>query len=176
MDRNQIVVYLGSFSKVLFPGIRIGWIAASKECIERLAALKRFNDISMCTPVQAALAEFCWEGEYERHINRMHRIYRKRMQTAVDAVKKYLSHEGVSWVEPNGGYVIWLCLKDIHTDDATLHKEFVANGVRVALGKVFFPRPVKKTYLRLSISSLNEKEIVEGICRLGKTVEHLYDE
>ena len=175
MDKNQIVIYLGSFSKVLFPGIRIGWIAANRECIERMAALKRFNDISMCTPVQAALAEFCWQGHYEHHINRMHRIYRKRLQTAVDAMRKHITHKKVSWIEPNGGYVLWVCLEDIHVDDATLHQKFVQKGVRVAFGKVFFPRPVKKTYLRLSIASLNEEEIVEGICRLGRAVDQIYE-
>lgn len=91
MDKHQIVIYCGTFSKVLFPGVRIGWIAAERECIERLVAIRCFSDLAPNMILQAAMDEFCRNGYYDRHINRMHRTYRRRMQAAVRALREHIS-------------------------------------------------------------------------------------
>lgn len=176
MDRSQIVVYLGTFSKVLFPGIRIGWIAANRECIRRLSALKRFSDLSTSTPVQAALSDFCWKGSYDIHVKRMHRIYRKRMQCAVESLKTHVTHENVTWTDPTGGYLIWLTLVNVDQADHILEEIFLANDVRILTGRVFFPEETARKYIRLSISTLNEEEIAEGMRRLGRSIEQIYGE
>jgi DNA-binding transcriptional MocR family regulator len=174
MDRDQIVIYLGTFSKVLFPGIRIGWVAASRECIERLAALKRYSDLSTSTPIQAALVEFCQRGSYDWHVNRLHRFYRKRMQKALDSLKRYASHPRVTWTEPSGGYLIWLRMENVDIKDDELDVTFMSNGVRVIPGSAFFPQRASQKFVRLSISTLDEDEIEEGIRRLGKTIQQIY--
>ncbi|MFH2002148.1 MAG: PLP-dependent aminotransferase family protein [Planctomycetota bacterium] len=174
MDRRQVVVYLGSFSKVLFPGIRIGWIAAERECIQRLAALKRFSDLSSASPMQAALAEFCRQGGYEAHIKRMHRIYRKRMQCALDALEAHVKQKKARWIEPQGGFLIWLSLEGLNQSQGEVYEGLTRKGIRVTLGNPFFPGKSSRKYLRISISSLDEKEIVEGIRRLGEGIDRLY--
>jgi len=174
MDRRQVVVYLGSFSKVLFPGIRIGWIAADRNCIERLAALKRFSDLSSPLPMQAALAEICKHGAYDVHIKRKHRFYRKRMQCALDALKMYVTHKKVNWVEPQGGFLIWLSLDGLKKSHDEIDEALSRNRVRATLGHPAFPKGTSKKHLRLSISSLNEEEIETGIRRLSKAVDELY--
>lgn len=174
MDRKQVVIYLGSFSKVLFPGIRIGWIAADRACIDRLAALKRFSDLSSPVPMQAALAEFCGKGGYDAHIKRMHRIYRKRMQCALDALKKRIRHKKVKWIEPQGGFLIWLCLEGMKKSRDELARVLFESGVRATPGHSFFPSLSSKKFLRISISSLDEDEIHEGVRRLGKALDKLY--
>lgn len=173
MDKNQIVLYLGTFSKVLFPGIRIGFIAAHRECIQRLAALKRFSDLSSSTVIQAALAEFCWQGSYDLHIKRMHRIYRKRMQKALDGLKTHVAHKKIMWTEPTGGYLIWLGMGNIQEDEEGMERLFLENGLRVSPGDVFFPVEKSQKYYRLSISTLNEEEIEEGTLRLGKVISQI---
>ena len=171
MDRKNIVLYCGTFSKVLFPGVRIGWVAAAKECIDRLAALRRYTDLGPSMVLQAAVHEYCEQGFYDRHISRMHRVYKKRMQSAVLALRKHVPRDKVEWKEPNGGYLIWLKL----TTRAKLNLDvvFLEQGVRVAAGECFFYSEQAESYFRISISALNEEETTEGIQRLGKAMEKI---
>ena len=173
MDRNQIVIYLGTFSKVLFPGIRIGWIAADKECIQRLTALKRFCDISGNTVVQAVISAFCKQGYYDLHIKRMHRIYRKRMQVALKTMKEFLP-PNLTWTQPLGGYTIWVHLNNSDIDYALFQKILLNYGVAVSSGDYYFHSSNPKKYFRISIASLNEVEIEEGIIRLGRALYYLF--
>jgi DNA-binding transcriptional MocR family regulator len=173
MDKNRVVIYLGTFSKVLFPGIRIGWIAAEKECIRRLTAIKRFTDLSTGTVVQAAVAAFCRQGYYDLHLKRMHRIFRKRMQIALNALRENLP-ENVSWTKPDGGYTIWVKLARSYTGEAAFKNSLVKHGVLVSPGEYYFHGSSPHQYFRLSIASLNEEEIQEGMLRLGKALRDLY--
>jgi DNA-binding transcriptional MocR family regulator len=173
IDNHQIVIYLGTFSKVLFPGIRVGWVVADKKCIQRLLAIKRFSDLSSSTVVQAAIYEFCRLGLYDRHIKRMHRVYRKRMQTTIQAFKKYVPQKKISWNEPNGGYLIWFKLKDTDDEESRLLKKFVDHGVFISPGRYYFSRTNPGNFFRLSISTLDEGEIEEGIKRLGEAISEL---
>ncbi|MCE1187851.1 MAG: PLP-dependent aminotransferase family protein [Ignavibacteria bacterium] len=175
MDLHQIVIYLGSFSKILFPGIRLGWIVADKVCIDRLAALKRFDDICTSQPDQAALADFCHKGYYELHVKRIHKIYRKRMQIATQALKSYITNDNIEWKEPNGGFTIWLELKNTNLGYEEINSILLAHNVRVALGKDFFPVPNAKKYFRLAIANLNEKEIETGVRQLADAINEIYN-
>jgi DNA-binding transcriptional MocR family regulator len=174
MDNKQIVIYLGTFSKVLFPGLRIGWVAAEKQCIQRLLALKRFSDLTSSFILQAAVDEFCREGHYDLHIRHMHRIFRRRMQTALKSLKTHLKDPRVSWSEPSGGYLIWLHLKGTPHEESQLLDIFVKNGVLISPGRYYFYNRQEGNYFRLSISTLDEREIQEGIKRLGTAIKQIY--
>lgn len=174
MDRHHVVIYSGTFSKVLFPGVRIGWIAAERDCVERLTAIRRFSELSPNLVVQAAMHEFCQMGYYEGHISRMHRVFRKRMRTAIQALRRYIAPEWADWTEPSGGYLIWLQLRPVPFQLPDWNKLFAAHGVKVGLGDHFFPSETADTHLRLSISRLNEEEIVAGVRRLAMALGHLY--
>jgi len=176
MDQNQIIIYVGSFSKVFFPGIRIGWIAADKECITRLTSLKGISDITSNLPAQAALHEFCSEGYYDLHIKKMHRVYRKRMQVTQKALKIILKpFKKVYWQEPVGGFFIWLKLTDSGMDSQRLNSIFVQNKVKVLPGDIFFHKKTSTDqFIRLSISNLDESEIIEGIHRIRNALFQIY--
>lgn len=189
MDRQHLVIYLGTFSKVLFPGIRIGWIAAEKDIIQRLMAIKAFSDLTSNSLLQAALHEFCQEGYYNLHVKRMHREYRKRMHTAITGLREHLTgFDKVSWTEPVGGYLIWLKLKDTNMDEAGLQELFYQHGITLIPGTCFYseaysypgsPSPAPDPsphHFRISISTLNEKEIKQGISRLGKAIAKIYQQ
>ena len=172
MDKNQIVIYLGSFSKVLFPGIRIGWIAADKECIKRLIAIKRFSDLSGSMFIQAALNAFCRQGYYDLHIKRMFRIFRKRMKTAMNAMEKYFP-QGVIWTRPEGGYTIWVKLQKVFKTETEFHDLLLKHRVLVSPGKHYFYSKNPSRYFRISISGLTDDEIEEGNARLGRVLSEL---
>jgi len=176
IDKHHTVIYSGTFSKVLFPGVRIGWIAAERECVERLTAIRRFSELSANLVLQAAIHEFCQKGYYDGHISRIHRVFRKRMRTAIQALHRYIPPEWADWTEPSGGYLIWLKLRSVSSQLPDLEGLFAAHGVKVALGHDFFPSDTAATCLRLSISRLNEAEIVAGVERLAMALRHLYHE
>lgn len=174
MDKHQVVIYLGSFSKVLFPGIRLGWLAADREFIRRIVPLKKYSDLASNFLIQAACYEFCRQGFYEMHIKRMHRIYRKRMQVALKALTECLPFKYVSWNEPLGGYLIWLKLEKLKISEPELHAIFQQHGVAVAPGSAFFDKQNDHLNIRICISELAENEISEGIRRLGIASGKLY--
>ncbi len=174
MDKNKIVVYLGTFSKVLFPGVRLGWIAAEKECVQRVTAIKRFSDLSTSNVIQAALYEFCRQGHYELHIRRMHRSFRKRMTAALESLEHNIPRELVSWTEPTGGYLIWLKLKKKHSDERVFQEICLRNGVKVSPGSHFFYDHTPDIHFRISISMLDEEEINAGIVALGRAIREFY--
>ena len=166
MDKNQVVIYLSSFSKVLFPGIRIGWIAANKSFIEKVTAIKNVIDLKSNSVIQAALYEFCKQGYYDIHIRRMHHVYKKRMEVVLNTLKKEITFRHVSWIEPIGGYLIWLKITGLNITESKLHTIFVKHRVLTSPGSLYFSKKPESHFIRISISELNEEDIIEGIKRL----------
>lgn len=170
MDHRGVVIYLGTFSKVLFPGLRIGWIAADKACIERLMPIQRTSLLSGNLLDQAALDRFCRQGGYDLHVKRMHRIYRNRMVTALKAAETYLPASHVTWTRPSGGYCIWVRLRNLDMDEDQLIRIISDHQVAVSPGSRHFLSMPGNLYFRLSISQLNEAEIETGMSRLGEAL------
>jgi len=169
MDTRRIVVYLGTFSKVVFPGLRVGWIAAPRACIERIHAIQRFANLSGNTLAQALAARFCVSGRYEAYLRRIHKVYRRRMQVLLEGLREHMP-AGVEWTEPAGGYTLWLRVPRAAADERTLHERFLGDGVKVVPGSLFYPRPSAEPHFRLSIACVTEDEIAEGCRRLGRSL------
>jgi DNA-binding transcriptional MocR family regulator len=173
MDRHKVVIYCGTFYKVLFPGMRVGWIVADAGCIQRLSAIRRFSELSPNLVAQAAFHEFCRRGYFDRHITMMHRVYRKRMQALTDALRKRISRRWADWDEPSGGYFAWLRLSPSLETPRDWAGHFASHGVKVALGSHFFADPAPGKHLRLSISRLDVGEISTGVERLASALRAL---
>ncbi len=173
MDKNQMVIYLGTFSKVLFPGVRIGWIAASQELSQRLGQMKQVTELSGSPLTQAAVHQFCKQGLYELHKKRIHRAYRKRMQVALSACREFLPAELVRFTKPEGGYLIWLTLNRPATDENRINELLVQQGVALSPGSRFFPAAPEYVHFRLSIAHQKEPEIREGIRQIGTLIQKL---
>lgn len=174
MDTHGLVIYCGTFSKVLFPGVRIGWIAAPAEVVERLSALLRFSELSTGAILQATLHDFCEQGYYDRHISHMHRVFRKRMQTMLKSLRATVPPEHATWTEPAGGYLVWMTLAPIGASQAEIMGAFRASGVAVVPGRYFFSSEQRAVNIRLSIATLDEREIEEGVRRLARALDVIY--
>ncbi|NWJ51334.1 MAG: PLP-dependent aminotransferase family protein [Bacteroidetes bacterium] len=175
MDKNEVVIYLGTFSKILFPGLRIGWIAAAKECISELTLIMKSAALSGNSLDQAALYSFCRSGYYDLHIKRIHRIYRKRMELTIKTIKEYFPLEHITFTKPNGGYTLWFELKNTTESEDEIIAYLLSNKVAVSPGKLFYNNTPNGKFFRISIANRDEKEIAQGIQRLGKALTVLYD-
>jgi DNA-binding transcriptional MocR family regulator len=169
MDVKGIVLYVGTFSKVVFPGLRIGWVAAPRVAIRHLCNIMRASCISGNTLAQAAASKYCTSGEFETYLRRIHRVYRKRMRTMLQALEQHMPG-GVKWTRPSGGYTAWLTLPKMKMADDDLAKTILAEGVRVGPGNRYFAGPVTTTHLRLSIACVTEQQIERGCQLLGQAL------
>lgn len=170
MDSKQVVIYLGTFSKVLFPGVRVGWIVAPQPLINKLHKIKNICELSAVTLTQAAVFQFCKKGLYEIHKKRLHKVYRKRMQLALQACRKYLPEDKISFTKPDGGYLIWFTIKTSDISEYELVKKFCDAGVAISPGIHFFSSPSNQAHYRLSIASCKDAEIERGIKIIGEVI------
>ncbi len=171
IDGKNIVIYLGTFSKALFPGLRIGWVTADSEFISRLTAIKRFSDLGSGKLVQIVLHEFLRRGYYDKQLRRMHRAFRRRMQVALQTMDLSFP-PAVTWTRPAGGYTLWVKLPT-RWDKEKLSGHMEKFGVIVSPGSYYFYRNEPSAYFRLSIAKRNEEEIKEGITRLAKALHDM---
>jgi DNA-binding transcriptional MocR family regulator len=170
MDTRGVVIYVGTLSKVVFPGLRVGWIAAPRGCVDRLGAIQRASCLSGNLLAQAAVERFCSSGGYEAHLRRTHAVYRKRMQAMLRGLRTFLP-PGVEWTEPAGGYTLWLRVHAASCPEEAIYERLLRAGVKVASGSAFFAAaPTGPPQFRLSIACVPEEEIVEGCRRLGRAL------
>ncbi len=168
LDDNGLVVQLLSFSKSLFPGVRIGAIVARGRHVDAVLALRHAADLGGSLPLQAALADFMATGAYERHLASQRRRLRSRRDALVVALARELP-EGAWWTEPEGGLQLWLELP-APLDSREIHADALRAGVLVAPGFQFHTDGRPSRGFRLSIGCADEAEIQEGIARLGRVV------
>ncbi len=150
----------------VFPGLRIGWIAAPAAAIDRLTSIQHASCLAANTLDQAADDRFSRSGEFEGYLRRIHRVYRRRMQTMIDALVRHLPAE-VEWTRPVGGYTLWLTLPHPVEAESEVCDDLRNAGVRVAPGRVFYASTPEHAHLRLSIACVDEERIEEGCRVLG---------
>jgi DNA-binding transcriptional MocR family regulator len=171
MDSKGVVIYLGTFSKVVFPGLRVGWIVAHPDCIARLLAISRVGWLSGNVLTQAAVSRFCEGGAYEEHIRRVHRAYRPRMRALLDGLSDHMPKRNVTWTKPEGGYTLLVRARPKRriTEEQAM-EELRAAGVLPSPGSLYFVAPPRDLCLRLSIANVSPEKIAEGCRRLGKVL------
>jgi len=168
LDSQGRVIYLGTFSKSLFPGLRVGWLAASREVIDRVAALKKASDLENSTLLQSALCEFCDRGYYDQHLPAVRQAIAERMAATLSALDEQMP-PGTSWSKPRGGYGLWLTLPD-GVRSETIYLRAGERGVLVSPGSLFVGTGEDPGAIRLSISRTTPAEIAEGVRILGEVI------
>jgi len=169
MDARGVAIYLGTFSKVAFPGLRLGWLAAPPSALPPLVALHRACHLSGVGLIQAAVARFCQSGGFEAYLRRIHRVYRRRMRALMAGLEAHLP-AGVRWTRPRGGFTCWLTLDGVSLAETDLVARLLEAGVRVTPGAPFFLEPPATPHLRLSTAVEDEARIALGCRRLGEVL------
>ena len=168
LDQAGIVVLLSSFSKSLFPGVRVGSLSARGRVLEGLVALKHATDHSDARLLQAGLARFLESGDYDRHLVRIRKILSSR-HAALDAALSAAMPEGSVWTRPEGGYQRWLELPG-GVDTRDLLAEAARAGVLYSPGALFMPDARPSNAMRLTVACADEAEIARGVASLGDVV------
>lgn len=165
LDPGGRVLYLGTFSKMLMPGLRVGYLVVEGPVFTELQKLKRVHDLTTSPFMQRVLYEFVNVGRYQSYIRRSCRMYRQRRDATVRAIRKYFGHE-LDFIIPHGGLFLWLKLPGGCTV-TELFKAAITEGVEFAPGTRFFAdQQVGESFLRLNYAPLLPHEIEEGIRRI----------
>lgn len=165
LDRAGNVIHIGTFSKMLMPGPRVGFLLTRGPLLERLIGLKRQTDLGTSGLIQRALEVYIDEGRWRAHTRRVSRIYRQRRDAMVVAMRRYFPSE-VQWSVPKGGFFIWVRLPG-WASIADLYLAAIERGAAFAPGPLFFPGAPAYPAFRLSFSQVTPERIFEGIERLG---------
>jgi 2-aminoadipate transaminase len=164
------VIYLSTFSKVLAPGLRLGWIVAPPDVISRLVTLKQSADLHTSMFVQMVAYEVARDGFMEEHVKLIRRIYKERRDAMLDALHHYFPPE-VSWTHPKGGLFLWVTMPT-GVDSARLLQSALRQDVAFVPGGPFFPSGDSGSHMRLNFSNAQPEMIREGIRRLSIAVAH----
>ena len=168
LDRNGIVIQIDSFSKIAFPGLRVGWCIAPENVIERLRLVKQATDLHTDQLAQATFAEFTRRGGLDRHLRKMRRVYADRADALFRALERHMP-EGTEWTRPEGGMCVWVTLPaGYDASELLIHAR--EKGVIFAPGRYFYVQAPRPNVFRLGFASLDEKRIARGVEILGNTL------
>lgn len=170
LDTEGNVIYLGSFSKILSPGVRLGWVVASREVIERLAGIKQGMDLNTNSLAQHVVYRVCRKGLLEKHVEEAKPVYRERRDVMLRALAKQLP-EGARWSRPEGGLFVWVQLPQGLDTNAMLVEAVQKEKVAYVPGIAFHPRGDRTNTVRLNFSAVSVPMIREGVRRLGRVAK-----
>jgi DNA-binding transcriptional MocR family regulator len=161
-------IYCGTFSKVLAPGLRVGWIVASKALIRRLVLIKQASDLNSATINQMVIHRMA-EAVFDTQVERASTHYRRRRDWMLAALERYMP-AGARWTHPDGGLFVWLTLPEGIDAAALLQRSLAEVGIAFVPGGAFFYDGRGRNTLRLSFSLPGEAEIDRGIAALAHLI------
>ncbi len=168
-DEAGVVFYLGSFSKMLAPALRLGWIVAPAELMQRITTLRESFDLESSTLYQRAVTDFLVRGMLEPHLEAISATHGERCDAMLGALEEYLS--GVArWSKPDGGVFVWVSLPD-RIDTTEMFHKAIEEKVAYIPGGVFSVDGSTKNALRLNFSNVTPETIREGVARLAAVVQ-----
>ncbi len=172
LDPHGSVIYVGTFSKMLMPGLRVGFLVADGPIFAQLVGYKRVTDLTTSTLIQRGLDEYVTVGRYQAHLRRSCRVYRQRRDAMLAAIHHYLPPD-VHVIPPQGGLFIWVRLPQNVSSLALLPKA-AEQGVEFAPGSLFFvDRSEGEAYVRLNFATQTPDDIEQGIQRLDVALRRL---
>lgn len=166
-DTQQRVLYLGSYSKVFLPGLRLGWVVAAKPIIQKMTVAKQGTDLCTNTLGQKLACEFTRTGALEPHAVKLRQIYRRKRDLAINAMQKHFP-SSVHWTVPQGGFFTFVTLPAWMDAKALLAQAVAEEKVAYVPGGAFYVDNSGKNTIRLAYSQASDEDLLEGITRLGR--------
>ena len=164
----DVVVQAGTFSKIFFPGVRLGWAAGPPEIVTQLAAAKANTDQCAGALGQRMLEEYGRGGHFDTSLPRACELYGSHWR-ALDGALRASMPDGVTWTQPTGGFLTWVELPD-GLDAMELRDAALEAGVAYVPGAPFYAGDAGANTLRLSFSALDEADLAEAGRRLGSVI------
>lgn len=169
LDTQNQVMVLGTFSKILGPGLRLAWIVAPAEWMDRMVVAKQSMDLCSPTYTQLIVAEYLRRGLLSEQIEKIRKIYGRKLEVMLKALERHMP-KGVEWSKPEGGLFLWVTLpKRLSAND--LFPEAIENKVAYVVGSAFHCNGRGQNAMRLNFSFPTEQQIDEGIQRLAKMIK-----
>lgn len=169
MDEKGLVIFLGSFSKILAPGYRIGWICAAPEILQKYIFIKQGADLQPSTVSQMEISRFMELYDLDAHVERIRKLYGSRRNLMLDTMKETFPAQ-VKYTNPKGGLFTWVELPE-NMDAREVLMKCVEKNVAYIPGGAFYPEGGKENTFRLNFSNMPEDKIVEGIRRIGEVLQ-----
>jgi 2-aminoadipate transaminase len=168
LDGGDLVIYLGTFSKILSPGLRLGWAVAPRPVLAKLNLGKQAADLCSSTTTQHFVAAYFATGGWLEYIGVLRELYRRRRDVMLDALSEHFPAEA-SWTHPQGGLFIWATLP-AYIDTTDLLARALDEKVAFVPGAAAYTDGRGGSSMRLNFSGVSEELIREGIRRIGKTI------
>lgn len=162
------VIYLSTFSKTLAPGIRLAWVIAPPEVIQKMVIAKQSADLNTAVFNQTVVYEVAKDGFLDRHVQHIIEVYRTRRNAMLDTLEEHMP-QGVNWTHPQGGLFLWATVPE-GMNTVELFKDAVAQKVAYVPGVSFYPKGGGENTMRLNFSYANPEMINEGIARLARAI------
>ncbi|HEY1333507.1 MAG TPA: PLP-dependent aminotransferase family protein [Myxococcaceae bacterium] len=163
-----LTFHLGTFSKTLAPGLRLGWVHGPRQAMRAMTVAKQACDLHTSTLTQHAVVELLRTFDYEAHLGRIRTEYRRRCEAMLRALERTMP-PGTRWSTPDGGLFLWLELPPGLRDE-DVFRTAIEHAVAVVPGSGFFVGPPQRGFLRLNFSNQSEANIEIGMARLGRTL------
>ncbi len=167
-DHEGQVIHLGTFSKMLFPGLRLGWMVVPRDLADSVRQVRWAIDLASATLTQRAMACFCQAGHLDRHLARVRRVNGRRLKAMLRALENHFPAEA-RWTRPSGGLTLWVELPDSIDTRELLHRS-IGRGVIFSPGGAFYPDGSGHHALRLSFNRESEARIERGVAVLGELI------
>ncbi len=168
LDGGEYVIYLGTFSKILAPGLRLGWTAAPRPVLEKLNLGKQGADLCSSTFGQHFVVEYFAQRNWRDLLARLRELYRRRRDTMFDALAEHLPRE-TEWTRPEGGMFVWATLPD-YIDTSDLLARALREHVAFVPGRAAYLDGRGGSSMRLNFAGVSEDDLREGVRRIGKVV------
>lgn len=169
-DQAGTVFYMGSFSKMLAPALRLGWIVAPVEVIPRLTVLREALDLESSALTQRVVGEFLTEGLLPHHLAVMNTEHHKRCQALLSALEQFMG-DVATWTKPDGGLFVWVTLNNPNVNTWDVLESALQAGVAFVPGGAFAIKGDSLNTLRLNFSKIESDAIFEGVKRLSFVVK-----